>query len=155
MEKREQGRVISGNTASGLGASALGQAQAFGSARSSPASRPVDTLSPGPVAQAQETAESVKEGLQAFCASSEALLAFYDEVIRKDPLLSPRSTPAMGPRQGWSTRSTPMLHATIPSLELPPVFSGISQLLSEQHTAASGLPRTPAKELQDAYKGKE
>lgn len=159
VEKREQERAVSDNMSSRPGTSALTLAQPHGSPHGSPQIWPSPHLSERGTAsqvvtQTLQTAESVKESLQAFCANSEALLAFYAEVIRKDPLLSPHATPSMKPRRALSTRSTPMLQATIPSLELPPIFSGIGQLLSGPPASTSGLPGTPLEEIDENKKDK-
>lgn len=97
-------------------------------------------MSPSAKAEKElSTAEAIKEELEKFCRSEVALIEFYEEVSQKDPvLMSPRSTPAMGPRQAPSARSTPMLQATIPTLELPPI-SGISELLSLAPTQSNDL----------------
>lgn len=143
MEKREHDRVTSGNMPSRSSTSTLGSPHLLGSPRSHGLAQHPERTSPHPFVP--QTAEQVKESLQTFCADKDALLRFYEEVSRRDPLLSPASTPAVGPRQAPSTRSTPMLQATIPTLELP--MSGIGQLLSLSNapTPASG-PATP-----DAY----
>lgn len=144
MERREHDRVTLGNMPLRPSTSTLNQSHIHGSPRLHGLAQHPERTSPQPFIP--QTPEQVKESLQTFCANKDALLQFYDEVLRRDPLISPASTPAVGPRQAPSTRSTPMLQATIPTLELPPM-SGISQLLSLSGapTPLSG-PATP-----DAY----
>jgi hypothetical protein len=81
----------------------------------SPIHRPVPEPSSAGLDKVKQTAEDIKEEVEAFCHSVVALKAFYAEQAR------PRASP--------SPHTTPVMDSSVPELSLPPIAArGISPL---------------------------
>ena len=85
----------------------------------SPLARPVQETHTSPLTREKEklqTAEEIKDEVEAFCRDEEALKAFYETAIKPPASPSPRMTPTV--------RSAPVFDVVVPSLRLPPPTTG-------------------------------
>jgi len=72
-----------------------------------------------------QTAEEIKDDIEAFCKDADALRKFYDTAIKPPATPSPRMTPTLS-----------VMDAVVPSLRLPPPTTGIGRDTSPQANKA-------------------